>query len=50
MRKAYEPPRLVAYGRIADCTFATPHGQYKGCYTTCHTDKFGEQSALGPES
>lgn len=46
MKKAYTSPRLVEYGRIADCTFATPHGQIKGCLTGCHIDNFGEQSAL----
>ena len=45
MKKAYAPPTLVDYGRIADCTFATPGG-YKGCKTDCHIDNFGEQSAL----
>ena len=45
MKKAYAPPTLVDYGRIADCTFATPGG-YKGCKTNCHIDNFGEQSAL----
>ncbi len=44
MRKAYASPRLVEYGRIADCTFATPGG-IKGCLTDCHLDSFGEQSA-----
>lgn len=44
MRKRYESPRLVAYGRIADCTFNTPGGT-KGCVTDCHIDNFGEQSA-----
>jgi hypothetical protein len=46
MKKAYASPLLVEYGRIADCTFATPHGQVKGCVTGCHLDKFGERSAL----
>lgn len=46
MKKAYAPPRLIEYGRIADCTFATPHGQIKGCKSNCHIDKFGEPSAL----
>jgi len=46
MKKVYAPPQLTEYGRIADCTFATPHGQIKGCKTNCHLDKFGEQSAL----
>jgi hypothetical protein len=45
MRKAYAAPRLVEYGRIADCTFATPNGQVKGCMVDCHLDSFGEQSA-----
>ncbi len=45
MRKPYESPRLVDYGRIVDTTFATPHGQVKGCTVDCHIDKFGEQSA-----
>ena len=45
MKKTYAAPTLVEYGRIADCTFATPGG-YKGCKTNCHIDKFGEQSAL----
>jgi hypothetical protein len=46
VRKAYEAPRLVSYGLIADHTFATPHGQIKGCLVNCHLDNFGEQSAL----
>jgi hypothetical protein len=46
MKKAYITPTLVEYGRIADCTFATPHGQVKGCKANCHLDKFGEPSAL----
>ena len=45
MKKRYESPKLVTYGGIADCTFATPHGQIKGCQTNCHFDNFGEQSA-----
>jgi hypothetical protein len=45
MKKAYTPPKVVEYGRIADCTFATPGG-FKGCTTDCHIDNFGEQSAL----
>ncbi len=44
MRKAYASPKLVEYGRIADCTFTTPGG-VKGCTTNCHLDSFGEQSA-----
>ena len=44
MKKVYAPPRLVEYGRIADCTFQTPGG-VKGCQTDCHIDNFGEQSA-----
>jgi len=44
MRKAYASPKLVEYGRIADCTFTTPGG-VKGCQTDCHLDSFGEQSA-----
>lgn len=47
MRKAYASPKLVEYGRIADCTFATPGGT-KGCTTDCHLDSFGEQSANPP--
>jgi hypothetical protein len=46
MRKSYEAPSLVIYGRIADSTFTTPHGQVKGCKVNCHLDNFGEQSAL----
>jgi hypothetical protein len=45
MKKAYASPRLVEYGRIADCTFTTPGG-VKGCLTDCHLDSFGENSAL----
>ena len=45
MKKTYATPTLVEYGRIADCTFATPGG-VKGCKIDCHIDKFGEQSAL----
>jgi hypothetical protein len=46
MSKPYVVPKLVVYGRIADSTFTTPHGQVKGCKTNCHIDNFGEQSAL----
>lgn len=45
--KQYASPRLVAYGRIADNTFATPGGNVKGCTTVCHLDSFAEQSAVG---
>jgi len=45
MRKAYASPRLVEYGRIADCTFTTPNGNVKGCKTNCHFDSFNENSA-----
>jgi hypothetical protein len=45
MKKPYATPTLVGYGRIADTTFATPHGQVKGCTVDCHLDNFGEQSA-----
>ena len=45
LKKAYESPTLVSYGSIADNTFATPHGQVKGCQIDCHIDNFGEQSA-----
>ena len=44
--KEYESPKLVTYGRIADNTFITPHGQLKGCLEHCHLDNFGEPSAL----
>jgi hypothetical protein len=44
-KKPYEAPRLVEFGSIADRTFQTPGG-VKGCTTNCHTDHFGEQSAL----
>lgn len=44
MRKPYELPTLVVYGRIADCTFTTPGG-HKGCVTNCHPDMFQELSA-----
>ena len=47
MRKPYETPQLVNYGRIADHTFYTPHGQYKGCTSNCHMDSFNEPSSLG---
>ena len=50
MRKAYAPPRLVEYGRIADCTFTTPSGTVKGCQVNCHPDSFNEQSALSAGS
>ena len=46
MRKAYAPPKLVEYGRIADCTFTTPSGTVKGCTSNCHLDSFNENSAL----
>ena len=46
MRKPYESPNLIVYGRIADSTFTTPNGQVKGCKVDCHLDNFGEQSAL----
>lgn len=45
MRKAYAPPKLVEYGKIADCTFTTPNGQVKGCTSDCHLDSFNENSA-----
>jgi len=45
MRKRYVAPKLLEYGRIADCTFQTPGG-VKGCTVDCHIDNFGEQSAL----
>jgi len=44
MKRAYESPRLVVYGHIADCTFTTPGG-VKGCVTNCHLDSFSELSA-----
>ena len=44
MRKAYDSPKLVVYGRIADNTFTTPGG-VKGCQTDCHVDNFLELSA-----
>jgi len=28
MKKPYESPKLVTYGRIADCTFSGPHGHH----------------------
>ena len=45
MKKSYATPKLVSYGRIADCTFTTPHGNVKGCKTDCHLDMFNENSA-----
>ncbi len=46
MKKVYASPRLVEYGRIADCTFLNP-GTVKGCVPPdCHLDSFGENSAL----
>jgi len=44
-KKAYQTPQLVQYGPIGDHTFNTPGG-VKGCQVNCHTDNFGEQSAL----
>jgi hypothetical protein len=41
----YEKPELTALGSIVDHTFATPHGNVKGCQTNCHLDSFTEQSA-----
>jgi hypothetical protein len=46
MKRPYKAPTMTEYGPIADHTFQTPGGT-KGCTTTCHTDNFGEQSALG---
>lgn len=48
--KPYASPTLVVYGSIADSTFATPHGNVKGCQVNCHLDNFGEQSALSTTS
>jgi hypothetical protein len=45
MKKAYATPKLVEYGRIADCTFTTPNGNVKGCTSDCHFDSFHENSA-----
>jgi len=45
VKKVYVTPSMVAYGSIADNTFATPNGQVKGCMVDCHLDNFGEQSA-----
>jgi hypothetical protein len=42
----YETPVVTDLGSIADHTFTTPHGSTKGCLTNCHSDSFGEQSAL----
>ena len=41
----YEKPELVDLGSIVDHTFATPHGNVKGCTVNCHSDSFNEQSA-----
>jgi len=41
----YETPVIVDYGSIAEHTFTTPHGQYKGCKVDCHQDNFVEPSA-----
>ena len=41
----YERPELTALGSIVDHTFATPHGNVKGCEVDCHLDSFTEQSA-----
>ena len=46
-RMVYETPVVLDLGSIADHTFTTPHGNTKGCLTQCHSDSFGEQSALG---
>jgi hypothetical protein len=45
MKLVYETPVIVDYGSIAQHTFATPHGQVKGCTVSCHLDNFNEQSA-----
>jgi hypothetical protein len=42
----YATPVVTDLGSIADHTFTTPHGTTKGCTSGCHTDNFGEQSAL----
>ena len=46
MKKTYSTPTLIDYGPIADHTFTTPGGRYKGCKAHCHMDKFSEPSAI----
>lgn len=46
MRQPYETPRLIAYGRIADCTFTTPGGNVKGGGPCWDYDKFHEMSGI----
>jgi len=44
MKKKYASPKLVEYGRIADCTFQTPGSGTKGTDPTFVLDSFGELS------
>ena len=46
VKKTYTTPTLIEYGPIADHTFTTPGGRYKGCKSHCHLDKFSEPSAI----
>jgi hypothetical protein len=48
MRIPYEAPAVVDYGSIAEHTFTTPGGRFKGCTENCHNDKFTEPSGLSP--
>jgi hypothetical protein len=51
-KRAYEPPTLVEYGSISDCTLGRAGGcegePSEGCppkdFNVCQTDKFGEFS------
>jgi hypothetical protein len=44
MKKEYASPKLVEYGRIADCTFQTPGSGTKSTDTTFQLDSYGEYS------
>jgi hypothetical protein len=44
MKKAYASPKLVEYGRIADCTFQVPGNSTKSNDTSFQLDSFGEYS------
>jgi hypothetical protein len=48
MTRTYVAPELIDYGYIADRTFRTPGGKYKGGDPCYHLDKFDEISGLSP--
>jgi hypothetical protein len=50
MKKEYASPKLVEYGRIADCTFQVPGNSTKSNNLSCELDSFGEHSCPGPSA